>query len=47
MSSQVLIANEVLDAKMLAANEIRDVKDDNGSSDGLKCIKPKTRRLEG
>ena len=47
MSSQVLAANEVLGAKVLAANEVgSDGGGDDGLSDGLKCVKPKTRRSE-
>ena len=47
MTSQVLATNEVLGARMLAANEVGDV---NGGGDrlnnGLKYVEPKTRRSE-
>ena len=46
MSSQVLAANEVLGARMLAADEVSSVGGGGGdeSSDGSKCVEPKTGR---
>ena len=47
MSSQVLAANEVLGARVLAADEIGSAGSGNdGSSDGSKCVEPKTGRSE-
>ena len=47
MSSQVLAANEVLGARVLAANEVGSVGGGgNGSSDGSKRVEPKTGRSE-
>ena len=46
MSLQVLVANDVVGARMLAANEIGDVGGGNKSSDGSKHMEPKTGRLK-
>ena len=47
MSLQVLIANEMLGARMLAANELVNIgSGGDGLSDGLKYVEPKTRRSE-
>ena len=47
MSSQVLTANEVLGAKVLAVNKIGSIGGGgDGSSDGLKHVEPKTGRSE-
>ena len=47
MSFQVLAANEVLGAKVLAANEVGSVGgNSDGLSDGSKRVEPKTRRSE-
>ena len=47
MSSQVLAANEVLSARVLAADEVGSVGGGgDGSSDGSKRVEPKTRRSE-
>ena len=42
ISSQVLAANEVLGARVLAANEIGDVGGGDGSNDRSKHVEPKT-----
>ena len=48
MSSQVLAANEVLGAKVLAADEVGSVGGvGDGLSDGLKRVEPKTRKSKG
>ena len=44
MLSQVLAANEVLGAGVLAANKIGDVGGDDESSDRSKCVEPKTKK---
>ena len=47
MSSQVLAANEVLGARVLAADEVGSVGGGgDGSSDGSKRVEPKTGRSE-
>ena len=47
MSSQVLAANEVLDVKVLAVNEVGGVSGSGDRlSDGSKCVEPKTVKLE-
>ena len=46
ISSQVLAANEVLSARMFAANEVGDVGDSDRLSDGLKYVESKTKRSE-
>ena len=47
MSSQILTANEVLGARMLAADEVGSVGGGgDGSSDGSKRVEPKTGRSE-
>ena len=46
MSSQMLTANEVLGARVFTADEIDNVEDGDGSSDGSKYVELKTRRLE-
>ena len=47
MSSQVLAANEVLGARVLAVNEVGALGGSSDiSSDGLKRLEPKTRRSE-
>ena len=46
MLLQVLAANKVLGAKVLAANEVGDVGDGDGLSDRSKYVEPKTGRLE-
>ena len=43
--SQVLAANEVLDAKVLAANEVDDVGAGDGLNNRLKCMGPKPEKL--
>ena len=45
MSSQVLVANEVLSARVLAADEVGDVGDGNRSNNRSKCVEPKTGKL--
>ena len=42
MSSQVLAANEMLGAKVLAVNEVDGVGGGDGSNDELKRVEPKT-----
>ena len=47
ISSQVLVANEVLGARVLAANEVSSVDGGgDGLSDGSKRVEPKTGRSE-
>ena len=47
MSSQVLTVNEVLGARVLAANEVGSFNGGgDGLSDGLKHVEPKIRRSE-
>ena len=41
---QVIAANELLGAKMLAADEVDDVGGGDGSNDGLKYVEPKIRK---
>ena len=45
MSSQVLAANEVLGARMLATNETGDVRGGDGSNNGSKRVEPKIGKL--
>ena len=48
MSLWVLAANEVLGARVLAANKVGDIGGGNiGSSNRSKRVEPKTRRSEG
>ena len=42
MSSQLFATNKILSARLLAANEVDDVKGDSGS----KPVKPKTGQSE-
>ena len=46
MSSQVLAANEMLGAKVLAANEVGNMEGDNKLSNRLKRVESKTGRSE-
>ena len=45
MSSQVLTANEVLGARVLATDEVDDVGGVNESNDGLKNVEQKPEKL--
>ena len=46
MLSQVLAANELLNAKVLATNKVNNVGGGDELSDGSKYVEPKTRRSE-
>ena len=45
MSSQMLTANKVLGARVLTADKLGDVGGSDGSNDGSKRVKPKSKKL--